>query len=99
MYFNICIRTLLKLHDIYEYGVGGGIVWDSNIKDETPNQIIDFLQRHPSIETIIFNGQNMQTKMRLPCSLFAIHHVKFSMQSTLKQEGLFYTIVPLSQLF
>ena len=34
MYFNICIRTLLKLHDIYEYGVGGGIVWDSNVKDE-----------------------------------------------------------------
>ena len=34
MYFNICIRTLLKIHDNYEYGVGGGIVWDSDVKDE-----------------------------------------------------------------
>ena len=34
MYFNICIRTLLKLHQDYEYGIGGGIVWDSNTKDE-----------------------------------------------------------------
>jgi len=34
MYFNICIRSLLKLNNVYEYGVGGGIVWDSNIKDE-----------------------------------------------------------------
>ena len=34
MYFNICIRTLLKLNQNYEYGVGGGIVWDSNAKDE-----------------------------------------------------------------
>jgi hypoxanthine-DNA glycosylase len=35
---------------------------DSNIKDETPNQILDFLQRHPSIETIIFNGQKAREK-------------------------------------
>tara|TARA_B100001142_G_scaffold116297_1_gene118521 strand:- start:4935 stop:6137 length:1203 start_codon:yes stop_codon:yes gene_type:complete len=34
MSFNICIRTLLKFNDIYEYGIGGGIVWDSNIQDE-----------------------------------------------------------------
>ena len=34
MYFNICIRTLLKLYHTYEYGVGGGIVWDSNVADE-----------------------------------------------------------------
>ena len=34
MYFNICIRSLLKLNDIYEYGVGGGIVWDSIATDE-----------------------------------------------------------------
>ena len=34
MYFNICIRSLLNLNEIYEYGVGGGIVWDSQIQDE-----------------------------------------------------------------
>tara|TARA_B100000614_G_scaffold58513_1_gene51726 strand:- start:6789 stop:7988 length:1200 start_codon:yes stop_codon:yes gene_type:complete len=34
MYFNICIRTLLKHKNIYEYGIGGGIVWDSNPEDE-----------------------------------------------------------------
>ena len=35
---------------------------DSNIKDETPNQITDFLQRHSFIETIIFNGQKAREK-------------------------------------
>ena len=34
MSFNICIRTLLKIGETYEYGVGGGIVWDSNPKME-----------------------------------------------------------------
>jgi len=34
MSFNICIRTLLQFNNMYEYGVGGGIVWDSNAKDE-----------------------------------------------------------------
>ena len=34
MYFNICIRTLLKLNNQYEYGIGGGIVWDSIAEDE-----------------------------------------------------------------
>jgi len=34
MHFNICIRTLLKLKNTYEYGVGGGIIWDSNTIDE-----------------------------------------------------------------
>ncbi len=34
MSFNICIRTLLQINNIYEYGVGGGIVWDSNTHDE-----------------------------------------------------------------
>ena len=34
MSFNICIRTLLKINDIYEYGIGGGIVWDSQAKSE-----------------------------------------------------------------
>ena len=29
MSFNICIRTLLKIGSEYQYGVGGGIVWDS----------------------------------------------------------------------
>ena len=35
---------------------------DSNIKDETPNQITNFLLKHPSIETIIFNGQKAREK-------------------------------------
>ena len=35
---------------------------DSNIKDETPNEITDFLQRHPSIEIVIFNGQKAREK-------------------------------------
>ena len=35
---------------------------DSNIKDETPNQIPDFLKRYPSIEIIIFNGQKAREK-------------------------------------
>ena len=35
---------------------------DSNIKDETPNQITNFLQKHPSIERIIFNGQKSREK-------------------------------------
>ena len=35
---------------------------DSNIKDETPNQIPDFLKKHPSIEIIIFNGQKAREK-------------------------------------
>ena len=34
MSFNICIRTLLRTNDVYEYGVGGGIVWDSIAKHE-----------------------------------------------------------------
>ena len=34
MSFNICIRTLLKTNNFYEYGIGGGIVWDSNAEDE-----------------------------------------------------------------
>ena len=34
MSFNICIRTLLRFNNTYEYGIGGGIVWDSNTKDE-----------------------------------------------------------------
>lgn len=34
MSFNICIRTLLKINDQYEYGIGGGIVWDSSAEDE-----------------------------------------------------------------
>ena len=34
MSFNICIRTLLQINNMYEYGVGGGIVWDSNTQDE-----------------------------------------------------------------
>ena len=34
MSFNICIRTLLRFNNTYEYGIGGGIVWDSNAKDE-----------------------------------------------------------------
>jgi len=34
MYFNICIRTLLKYLGVFEYGIGGGIVWDSDPKDE-----------------------------------------------------------------
>jgi len=35
---------------------------DSNIKDESPNQIPDFLKRYPSIEIIIFNGQKSREK-------------------------------------
>ena len=34
MSFNICIRTLLGINGIYEYGVGGGIVWDSIPQEE-----------------------------------------------------------------
>ena len=34
MAFNICIRTLLQSRDVYEYGVGGGIVWDSIAEEE-----------------------------------------------------------------
>ena len=34
MIFNICIRTLLRHNNNYEYGVGGGIVWDSIVEDE-----------------------------------------------------------------
>ena len=34
MAFNICIRTLLQIGDLYEYGVGGGIVWDSIAEEE-----------------------------------------------------------------
>ena len=34
MYFNICIRTLLNYLGVFKYGIGGGIVWDSNPKDE-----------------------------------------------------------------
>ena len=30
---------------------------DSNINDETPNQITDILKKHPTIDTVIFNGQ------------------------------------------
>ena len=35
---------------------------DSNIKDETPNQITDLLQKHQSIEIVIFNGQKAREK-------------------------------------
>jgi len=35
---------------------------DSNIKDETPNQILDFLKRYKSIEICIFNGQKAREK-------------------------------------
>ena len=34
MIFNICIRTLLREKDKFEYGIGGGIVWDSNANEE-----------------------------------------------------------------
>ena len=34
MSFNISIRTLLRYNDKYEYGIGGGIVWDSNETEE-----------------------------------------------------------------
>ena len=34
MMFNICIRTLLRINNNYEYGIGGGIVWDSNVTEE-----------------------------------------------------------------
>ena len=34
MNFNICIRTLLRNNNQYEYGVGGGIVWDSIAEEE-----------------------------------------------------------------
>ena len=34
MCFNIAIRTLAINKNIGEYGVGGGIVWKSNPKDE-----------------------------------------------------------------
>ena len=34
MMFNICIRTLLKDKDRFEYGIGGGIVWDSDSNEE-----------------------------------------------------------------
>lgn len=34
MLFNICIRTLLREKDKFEYGIGGGIVWDSNANEE-----------------------------------------------------------------
>ena len=35
---------------------------DSKIKDETPNQILDFLKRYQSIEICIFNGQKAREK-------------------------------------
>ena len=34
MSFNISIRTLLNYKNQYEYGIGGGIVWDSDENDE-----------------------------------------------------------------
>ena len=34
MIFNIAIRTLTLINDKIIYPVGGGIVWDSNPKDE-----------------------------------------------------------------
>ena len=34
MSFNICIRSLLKIGSEYQYGVGGGIVWDSDAIEE-----------------------------------------------------------------
>ena len=34
MSFNISIRTLLRYNNKYEYGIGGGIVWDSNETEE-----------------------------------------------------------------
>ena len=34
MMFNICIRTLLRDKDRFEYGIGGGIVWDSDSNEE-----------------------------------------------------------------
>ena len=34
MDFNICIRTMIVQNNIAEYGVGGGIVWDSQPKLE-----------------------------------------------------------------
>ena len=34
MSFNISIRTLLRYNNKYEYGIGGGIVWDSNENEE-----------------------------------------------------------------
>lgn len=34
MIFNICIRTLLRDKDRFEYGIGGGIVWDSDSNEE-----------------------------------------------------------------
>ena len=35
---------------------------DSKIKNETPNQILDFLNRYQSIDTCIFNGQKAREK-------------------------------------
>ena len=35
---------------------------DSNIKDETPNQIPDFLQKYRTVEIVIFNGQKAREK-------------------------------------
>ena len=34
MDFNICIRTMIVQNNVAEYGVGGGIVWDSQPKLE-----------------------------------------------------------------
>ena len=40
---------------------GTTLFLDSNINDETPNQITDILKKHPTIDTVIFNGQKSET--------------------------------------
>jgi anthranilate/para-aminobenzoate synthase component I len=34
MNFNIAIRTMTKKEEVFSYGVGGGIVWDSIAENE-----------------------------------------------------------------
>ena len=64
--FNVAIRTALidREHQIAEYGVGGGIVWDSTSSDEYGEALLkaQVLTQHPQsfslLETILWTPED-----------------------------------------
>lgn len=56
---NLLIQHQIGLWDVCAEAVRTGSM-DLAIKDEQPNQIDDFLDEHPGIAQIVFNGQKAQ---------------------------------------
>lgn len=75
---NLLIQNRIGLWDVCADALRSGSM-DLAIKDEHPNEIYDFLNKHPGIKQIVFNGQKAQH--------LYLRHFK-------KKEGINYVCLP-----